>query len=287
MRNLYAFLLTACILPQECISFFHRAAVNRKATIGSLKTDVDSMFALENLQTHSPSLQNQNVINEAIGIRGGACSDSTPALFGKVASSAAVEAFLMYQLLAFGAKLNSSKSPSKRVLQVMSALLVVFGSSYFGQLIDNGMSAATRQVLAPNEIPGDADWYLHLKKPRWNPPGWVFPIMWLIVSKPTQFVAIWKLMTAGSEKDLVLPFIVYCAHLSLGDAWNKVFFGLQCIGRGVAVISTFWSTLLFSAYQFYSVDPTAGIFLLPTCAWVTVAAALNWSIYFLNKGTGT
>ena len=103
----------------------------------------------------------------------------------------------------------------------MLALSVVFGSSYFGQLIDSGID--TRQVLAPNEIPGDADWYLTLKR---NPPGWLFPIVWLIVSKPTQFVAIWKLITSNHEKDIMLQLIVYCAHLSLGDAWNKVYFGL-------------------------------------------------------------
>jgi hypothetical protein len=153
MRNLYALLLTACIRPQECTPFFHRVTRYSKARS-------DSIIALrKNTQTPLPSFQKQSSITEIIRIRGGGCSDSTPALLGKVASSAAVETFLMYQLLSFGAKLNSSKLPSKRALQAISALIVVFGSSYFGQLIDNGMSAATRQILAPNEIPGDADWY--------------------------------------------------------------------------------------------------------------------------------
>ena len=191
---------------------------------------------------------------------------------------------------------------------------VIFGSSYFGQIIDIGMSAATWQVMSPNEIPGDADRYLNLRKPNWNPPGWLFPIMWLIVSKPTQLAAVWKLMTSNGQKNkLEFPFFVYCVHLSLGDAWNKVFFEFvsilpftiqltnllfftyfttyhvqpnilqQCIGRGVVVIFAFWSILLYSAYLFYNVDPSAGILVLPTCLWVAVAAALNWSIYILNK----
>mmetsp|Transcript_11630 Transcript_11630/g.18912 ORF Transcript_11630/g.18912 Transcript_11630/m.18912 type:complete len:103 (+) Transcript_11630:368-676(+) len=98
-------------------------------------------------------------------------------------------------------------------------------------------------------------------------------------------MAVWKLITQNYEKDLSIPLLAYCFHLSLGDAWNKVFFGLECTGRGLAVICTFWSVLWLSAYLFYRVDPNAGLLLLPTCLWVTVASALNWSIYLLNKDT--
>ena len=107
--------------------------------------------------------------------------------------------------------------------------------------------------------------------------------MWLVVSKPTQYAAVWKLITQNTEKDLSIPLAVYCAHLSLGDAWNKIFFGLECTGRGLAVILTLWSVLLVSAYTFYQVDQYAGLLLVPTCLWVTVATALNWSIFALNK----
>lgn len=106
--------------------------------------------------------------------------------------------------------------------------------------------------------------------------------MWLIVSKPTQFMAVYKLITQNSGKDITLPLLVYVAHLSLGDAWNKVFFGLECTGRGLVVIKAFWIVLFASAYLFYNVDQVAGMLMLPTCAWVSVATALQWSIFLLN-----
>jgi len=111
--------------------------------------------------------------------------------------------------------------------------------------------------------------------------------MWLIISKPTQFMAVTKLLAAASsntnKKELSIPLLAYCTHLSLGDAWNKVFFGLECTGRGLAVIFTFWSALWFCAYLFGRKDRIAGLLLLPTCLWVTVATILNWSIYRLNR----
>ena len=120
--------------------------------------------------------------------------------------------------------------------------------------------------------------------------GWVFPIMWLVVSKPTQFAAIWRLIIAtslskkveGGARLLSVPLLAYCAHLSLGDAWNKVFFGTESTGLGLVVICAFWSVLWLSACLFYRADPYAGLLLLPTCLWVTVAASLNWSIHLLN-----
>ncbi|EJK47530.1 hypothetical protein THAOC_33741 [Thalassiosira oceanica] len=197
---------------------------------------------------------------------GAACEDTHMSLFLKISTSAAVETALMYKLAKFAASVGERgySKVSARLLRTAALVLIIFGSASFGSLIDGGLSAASRQVLAPNEIAGDADWYDKLEKPSWNPPGWLFPIMWLIVSKPTQLVGVWKLITSVSDAETSLPLLVYCLHLSLGDAWNKVFFGLQCTGRGLVVISSFWTALLTSVYLFYQADSTAGLFLVPT-----------------------
>mmetsp|Transcript_19642 Transcript_19642/g.32483 ORF Transcript_19642/g.32483 Transcript_19642/m.32483 type:complete len:286 (-) Transcript_19642:109-966(-) len=223
--------------------------------------------------------------------RGGACDDANAALFGKVGISALLQAAGLMGVLALG----------KAVVPILSKLgvpdlfgtspalwaaffLIIFASSIVGTFVDGGTSAALNQALDPNTTPGEQEWYQNLKKPSWNPPGWLFPIMWLIVSKPTQLAAVnrlWTVTDHGADRGWRL--FAYCMHLALGDAWNKTFFGYQCVGRGLVVISAFYSMLLFSAYLFGQVDPLAGKLMLPTCGWVTVATALNWSIYSLNK----
>jgi len=201
--------------------------------------------------------------------------------FTKVGIGSIVESMLMQAVLLFASTLANDAPDSTFVTVVQFLMIgsVVFGSSTYGALIDNGISAATQQLLSPSQTPGDSDWYSNLKKPSWNPPGWVFPIMWLIISKPTQFVALWKIKETESNE---LALLVYCIHLSLGDAWNKIFFGLQQVKAGVVVISAFWMLLVTSAFLFHSINPSAGLFLVPTCLWVTVAASLNWSIYLKN-----
>ena len=247
-------------------------------------------FLLKPSDLSFPS-ERTNSLSAALRCRGGACQDSNPALFFKVGFSAAMETGLMVGLIVGSKKLSEQFSLPKlfglSASTWLSLFLVIFASSFFGSIVDGTMSAATNQVLSPNMTPGDPNWYTNLVKPSWNPPGWLFPIMWLIVSKPTQLLAVSRILksdpTAGSKPIPLELLIAYCAHLSLGDAWNKVFFGLQCTGRGAAVITVFYGLLLATAYLFYSVDPTAGKLMLPTCGWVTIATALNWNIYLTNK----
>jgi benzodiazapine receptor len=252
----------------------------------------------QNMQAIS-STQNVAIDNSLLEIRGGACSDSSPALFFKIGMSAALETATMVGVLV-ASKHMASKFQlipdffGLPLSQWVAAFLIIYGSSFFGSLADGSLSAATQQALDPNTTPGDSEWFAKLQKPSWNPPGWVFPIMWLLIAKPTQLLAVTRLLKVSAQvapntdtaSRLPLELLaVYCAHLSLGDAWNKVFFGLQCPGRGAAVITVFFGLLLASAYLFGTVDPLAGKLLLPTCGWVLIASALNWNIYLNNKAT--
>ena len=170
--------------------------------------------------------------------------------------------------------------------------VIIFGSSAVGSVVDGSLRAATNQILMPTRVAGEQGWYASLDKPRWEAPGYVFPIMWLLVSKPTQLLAVAKVCSSSvggeGEEAAALPWVpqlaAYCLHLALGDAWNKVFFGQQKVAAGALMITVFYGALLASAYLFSLVDPMAGLLMVPTCLWVTIAAALNWSIYFRLGG---
>ena len=79
--------------------------------------------------------------------RGGDCSDSTPALFAKVGFGVAVESGLLYALL------NLASNANTKLVQAVEIFAVIFGSASFGSIVDNGLSAATKQVLDPNKTP--------------------------------------------------------------------------------------------------------------------------------------
>lgn len=227
--------------------------------------------------------------------KGPICPESNKELFVKTLLNAMLEAAGLLAFLAGSAavaptvnewvdKLNIPSSINGlSIIQWIACIFVIFSSSTVKTWIQGSVSAATSQSLKPNVVPGDEEWYANLKKPWFNPPGWAFPIMWLIVSKPTQLIAVSKILKSGSSSTYWPVLATYCFHLALGDAWNEVFFGCQRIGLGAIVISTFFGFLLASAKLFSDVDESAGMFLLPTCAWVFVATCLNLSIYAKNK----
>ena len=300
----------ATALPQRHIEAvpIHRRGGRSGSFVGSLGRRDDTPSSSSSLRDDDDGNNRGFVLSIP---RGGAvsssssCGDSDLSLALKVGVSSFAEAAGLLAVL-WGAERLSSEEGEQAApaafsfllratvgglsaLQWISLFVTVFCSSAVKSLIDGGVGAASRQALRPDAVPGDEAWYGSLSKPPWNPPGWLFPIMWLVVSKPTQFWAVGRVLrqgreVSGSSAATYWPALaVYCLHLSLGDAWNQVFFGCQRIHLGAVVILAFWSLLAASCVLLGSVDRTAGFLLLPTLGWVTVASALNWEIYRLNK----
>jgi benzodiazapine receptor len=253
-----------------------------------------SMMTPHNVAKLLQIYSNKPSLTLAMTPRGGEqgnCADSSKFILLKTGLTVIAQSGALLAAIYLGAspRLKSAVTLRGLPLSLWVALIsVIFGSSFYGSLVEGGLSQATKQVLNPNVLQGEPNWYNSLKRPWWEPPGWVFPIMWVIVSKPTQLLAVSRLISSQNvgSSILMLPrleLLVYCTYLALGDAWNKVFFGMQSPGRGVVVITTFLVFLLTSTYLFYSMDQLAGKFMVPTCAWVCGATALNWSIYLNNK----
>jgi tryptophan-rich sensory protein len=79
-----------------------------------------------------------------------------------------------------------------------------------------------------------------------------------------------------------VPTLVFLLHLTLGDLWNRVFFGEKRIGFGLSVMFAFYGSLAAACYSFYSVKPLAAYLLIPTAVWVFIATSLNYSIWLMN-----
>ena len=207
-------------------------------------------------------------------VRGGETATKPDGTMTRAVGWTLAETVVLYLVLQW-----ASLAGEKR-LELTLLAVVVYGSSAIADALlataAAALSAPVRQILLPTQTP-DQKWYDALPKPSWNPPAWLFPVAWLLVSKPTQVLALARL-----RGRLTVPArLAYVTHLALGDTWNRLFFGERKVGTGVVVIGVFVAMLAFAALLFARIDPVAGALLLPTLAWVSVAASLNLRIFQL------
>lgn len=128
-------------------------------------------------------------------------------------------------------------------------------------------------------------WYTAIRKPSWAPPNWMFPVVWTILYG-LMAVAGWRVWNspAGATRNLALLFFGF--QLFLNFLWSPVFFNLHRIGLGVLIIAALWLAILSFVFINWNFHRTASWLFLPYLAWVTLAAALNFTIWRLNPSAG-
>jgi len=129
-------------------------------------------------------------------------------------------------------------------------------------------------------MPGE--WYASLKKPSWNPPGWLFGPVWTALYT-MMAVAAWLVWKEGGFAVQRRPLTLFLVQLALNAAWTPLFFGLHWIGVAFAEITLLWLTIAATIATFRPVSRTATWLLVPYLAWVSFAAVLNFTLWRLNS----
>ena len=133
-------------------------------------------------------------------------------------------------------------------------------------------AAATGSMFPPGK------WYDALQKPSWNPPNWVFPVVWSILYIVIAVAATRVAGLAGSA----LAMAFWALQIALNTLWSPVFFGLRRLRSGLVIIVFLWLAVCGAMITSWQLDPIAGMLLVPYLIWVSIAAALNASVLRLN-----
>ena len=136
-----------------------------------------------------------------------------------------------------------------------------------------GVAASSGALFKPD------DWYETLRKPFWTPPPWVFPVVWtplyLMIA-----ISGWLAWQAGGLT--TLPFAFYAAQLVFNAAWSGLFFGLRRADLAFVDLILMWFAIVATLIGFAQVSEAAAWLLAPYLLWVTIAGALNLSVWRLN-----
>jgi translocator protein len=129
-------------------------------------------------------------------------------------------------------------------------------------------------------MPGE--WYASLKKPSWNPPGWIFGPVWTALYA-MMAVAAWLVRRRGGFSTHRKPLVIFLVQLALNAGWTPLFFGLHSPSLAFAEIVLLWLAIAATIVVFRPVSRTAMLLLVPYLAWVSFAAALNFALWRLNS----
>ena len=125
-------------------------------------------------------------------------------------------------------------------------------------------------------------WYRMLRKPRWQPPDWLFGPAWTIILGLAAWSASlgWESApTAGWRAAIVALFV---ANAVFHFTWSPLFFKFRRPDWALAEVGFLWASILALIVVLAPFSPLASALLVPYLAWVTFASRLNLEIVRLN-----
>ena len=121
-------------------------------------------------------------------------------------------------------------------------------------------------------------WYRDLDKPTWTPPDWLFPVTWSVLYLCMAGAGARAAVSDGNSMAMAL----WALQIALNGLWTPVFFGLQKIKLGLIVLGALWLSVFLTMLALWQVDWIAGALFVPYLIWVSIAGALNASVWRLN-----
>ena len=161
---------------------------------------------------------------------------------------------------------QSSQSVAKIALVTVPAIVII--GSLIGYWSNSGFSN---------------DWYAPLRKPTFQPPGWMFGVVWTTLYT-LMGVALAIVLSRPPSKLRRDALWLFGGQLALNFAWSPVFFGWHMIDVALVVILTMLVMALAAARYFRRLEPIAGWLMFPYLLWLCLATALNYETGRLNPG---
>lgn len=123
--------------------------------------------------------------------------------------------------------------------------------------------------------------YLGLVRPAWAPPAWLFGPVWSVLYL-LMAVAAWLVWRAGASNRSAAGLVVFTVQLAFNALWTWLFFAWHRGAWAFAEIVVLWVLIVVTMILFARTHKLAAALLAPYLAWVTFAAALNFSLWRLN-----
>lgn len=150
----------------------------------------------------------------------------------------------------------------KQIVVFVASLVIAYIPGAIGNLVSPG------------------SWYDGLNKPPLQPPGAVFPSVWipLYLAMGVALFLIWRSDAVTKQT----AYVLFGIQAVLNAAWSLVFFGMQQPWFAAVVILALLAVVVYSIKVFRGINQWAAWLFVPYAAWVAFATYLNLGVAILN-----
>ncbi len=129
-------------------------------------------------------------------------------------------------------------------------------------------------------------WYRNLRKPRLQPPDWLFGPAWTVILTMTAIsgVLAWRGAHGAHQRAVVGG--LFAANWLLHLFWSPLFFKFKRPDWALLENVFLWCSILALVIGLRPFSTTASWLVVPYLCWVTFAIWLNWAIVRLNAPFG-
>lgn len=126
-------------------------------------------------------------------------------------------------------------------------------------------------------------WYRNLRKPRLNPPDWLFGPAWTIILGLAAWSAALAWTMAPDDEARTRVLLVYGANAVFHFLWSPLFFKAKRPDWALGEVVFLWGSLVAIILVVAPFAPLAGWLVAPYLLWVSFATWLNGAIVRLNR----
>jgi tryptophan-rich sensory protein len=129
-------------------------------------------------------------------------------------------------------------------------------------------------------------WYQALRKPEWQPPGWVFGPVWttIFALAAVATTITWRAAPDWDARWIIL--LVFGANAVLNILWSVAFFTLRRPDWAMMELVLLWLSIAAMIAVAARFSMLAALLLVPYIVWVSIAGMLNRAILRLNGPFG-
>ncbi len=126
-------------------------------------------------------------------------------------------------------------------------------------------------------------WFETLKKPTWNPPGYLFAPVWIMLYllMGISLGIIWNYNLSNQNKRR--SYFLFGFQLLLNFCWSILFFKINSTIFALVDIILMLIVIFLTIESFSKYSKLAAWLLTPYLVWVSFATILNLAIWDLNR----